>query len=265
MQAELSGKPHHIPAWQVEQLAIAYPTADVASLIRALEEARGSVDDAYEKLLAADEQKSISSQQSSSIEREPDSGDEAGHGPYKRQDRKPNRNSKTYFKSQTERRNKAIASNLEKMNPSLEDLVNVAPAPQSSYRSKHGSTSPSNSDSEDWPVPLVDGSTSSDSDYTPPPSQPNPTVNINLKIKLSYPKSEYSSSQPPPKLSKHQGQTRKPISARDRKDLKKTAQKQAAKERKQAASGMKHSKPDEGSITSSHPTVATTALKTLYI
>lgn len=224
-----------------------------------LEETKGDIDTAFERLMAADEHKSVSSQQSSSVEREPDSDDESVVGPNKRQDRRMSRTSKVHQSA----RSKTIAFGYEKYKDSLENLVNTHQT--NSMRSpQRKAESSSSSDAEDdtWtPPPLHDGDTSSGSEYTPPPESEPPKI----KIKLSMPKKD-EFKQTTLNNWKPNGIKKKPVSARQRKDMQKQAQKQASKERKQAAMGSKKvPSSTPGFEQSNHPFGATSGMKTLYI
>lgn len=234
------------------------PTADSVALKRALEDTRGDIDSAYERLMVAEDPRSVSSQQSSSVEREPDSDDESVIGQHKRRDRRMSLGTK----AQQNARAKFIAVGYEKHKDSLESLVNIHTTSFTISQSKAASSSSSDVDDNTWtPPPLRDGDTSSGSEYTPPPEIEAPKI----KIKLSMPKRD-DSRDSTPNPAKPTGVQKKHVSSRQKKDMKKHAQKQASKERKQAAgNGTKAQSTASGFEQSNHPTVATSAMKTLWI
>lgn len=234
----------------------ACPESDKDTITLVLQETRGDSSAAYEKLMNAEELKSNTSDQSSSMSQETASADDASRGPNKRQDRKLSRISKGAIKSKLERRNGAITSFMSEHNDSLEDLVTITAAPRPYYRSKSVSAY---SDSDEWIAdPLGDGSTSSDSEYSSPAPTASTSAAPIIKIKLSMVKTEPAYAQQPPKLSKHQGQMKKPMSNRD----KKAAQKLRAEERKRPGNSAAGARPGPQEETQ---VVATTAMKTLYI
>lgn len=258
LEREIKASTYSVPDWQIQSLSQAVPTADGPALKRALEDTKGDIDSAYERLMAAEDPKCVSSQQSSSVEREPDSDDESVIGPSKRRDRRMSRGTK----AQQNARAKSIAIGYEKHKDSLESLVNVHPSSFTLSQSKPASSSSSDIDDNMWtPPPLRDGDTTSGSEYTPPPEVEAPK----LKIKLSMPKRD-DSRDSTPNPGKPTGIQKKHVSSRQKKDMKKTAQKQASKERKQAAGqGAKAQSSVSSFEQSNHPTVATSAMKILFI
>ncbi|CAD0098886.1 unnamed protein product [Aureobasidium mustum] len=89
---KLAQTPHVLP-WMVDVVSSSLPfLADKPTIKRTLEECKGNIDAAVDKLMGAEENGSLSSaQESSSVEREPDSDEEypGKDGPNKKRDRRP--------------------------------------------------------------------------------------------------------------------------------------------------------------------------------
>ncbi|PNS18865.1 hypothetical protein CAC42_5404 [Sphaceloma murrayae] len=210
-----------VQPWQVNALINSLPyLVDKQFAKKVLEENRGDVNAACSQILDSEDGGSASSaQESSSIEREPDSDDELLNAPNKKQDRRMSRNSR------------------QKATPY--DRTRLAPLPPTS---DHGSQASADSQESDAPSSTnASGHSQQDPGCTvmdtirvnseqDPPAEP---AKRQIRIKLNPPK-------PPPnalpKSRQRQNGPRKP-SARDRKDIKKQAQKAARKERAQAAAG----------------------------
>ncbi|KAF2459054.1 hypothetical protein BDY21DRAFT_199973 [Lineolata rhizophorae] len=88
-KTEKLAKPVEVQPWMVEVVIKSLPfLADKKVVLRALEQSHGNIDNAVSKLLEADDRGSASTHESSSsVEREPDSDDEALNGPNKKRDR----------------------------------------------------------------------------------------------------------------------------------------------------------------------------------
>lgn len=190
--------------------------ADKPTIKRVLEECKGRIDDAVSRLL--DEEGSISStQESSSVEREQDSDDEAYNGPNKKQDRRMSRVTRHKSHNEDHRR---MLSKLAQHDGSQESFASSA-SDASGLSDSQRSMSQGLPDVTSHPVKKEE-TTSSD-------SLPKPTI----KIKIKPPTPPEDSSQPAGKTKqKQQGPERQ--TARDKKDMKKQAQKAARKERQQA-------------------------------
>jgi OTU domain-containing protein 3 len=237
-------------------------------IARTLKEVNGNVNNAVDKLLELDDQRSTSSQQSS-LDRDSDSSDDNVHTPSKKQDRRLSRASKSVVKCQQERKQRQIALKLEAYGGSLDSLVNCHTPPPTSPR-KRNSTVLLSDDEGSFPGPLKDGDTSSGSEYAVPIIVPKPTI-TGLKLRLPRPQ---AASQPKVEPTPEPAASPAPkrVAARDSKIMKKQAQKIAAKERKQASFHAANSskKPSKGAEeaamlpSSSHPTM-TTGIRTLYI
>lgn len=172
--------------------------ADKPTIKRTLEECKGNIDAAVDKLMGAEENGSLSSaQESSSVEREPDSDEEypGKDGPNKKRDRRPSSRQQSGEVNSDEMRAK-----FETHNDSSESVKTEASESLSSQPDKK-------------------------SDVVPDP-RPRPT------IRLKFNNSQKASSPAPAPGKGPQRQT-----ARDKKDMKKQAQKAARKEREQAAAG----------------------------
>lgn len=168
--------------------------ADKPTIKRTLEECKGNIDAAVDKLMGAEENGSLSSaQESSSVEREPDSDEEypGKDGPNKKRDRRPSSRQQSGEVSPDEMRAK-----FETHNDSSDSVKSEA---SNSQPDKKGE--------------LV------------PDTRPRPTIRLKFN-------SQKASSPAPVSAKGPQRQT-----ARDKKDIKKQAQKAARKEREQAAAG----------------------------
>ncbi|KAM0716967.1 hypothetical protein Q7P37_006819 [Cladosporium fusiforme] len=204
----------YVQPWQIDVVSNCLPfLADKPTIKRALEASKGNIDAAVSNLMDAEENCSGSSaQESSSVERDQDSDDDVHDGPNKKQDRRLSRAVKKGKTRSNETRH--ALSQLE-----------TADGSQSSFASSTGEDSEASTfpDSSQQSTPSTTQSTST------APSRPP------IRLKLHPPK-------PPPDYEKHQsGKTSQSqlgprISSRDKKDIKKQAQKAARKERQQAAS-----------------------------
>lgn len=206
----------YVQPWQIDVVSNCLPfLADKPTIKRALEASKGNIDAAVSNLMDAEENGSGSSaQESSSVERDQDSDDDVHAGPNKKQDRRLSRAVKKGKARSNETRH------------ALSQLETADDGSQSSFASSTGEDSEASTfpDSSQNSNP----STTSQSTSTAPSRPP-------IRLKLHPPK-------PPPDYEKHQSgktalsQPGPRISARDKKDIKKQAQKAARKERQQAAS-----------------------------
>ena len=265
---------------EVVKASLPYLVSDNGTVHRALVKAKGNVDNAVSELLENEDRGSVSSTQgSSSVERDQDSDDDEYAGPKKKQDRRMSRATRS-LKQKEDRRKRELA-----------------------HRPKTIADSTSSSDSRNLPEVLINGDKrmgvievddEDDEDYEPqqptvkksPAVESSPTSRNNgVRLKLSQPKPENeddsdwsaatskSRSFSKPRSNKTQGSQivakQHKLTARDRKDLKKAAQKSAAKERKQGLAAVKQTANQSGSLSMvakvpgrSSPTMG---IKTLYI
>lgn len=231
-------------------------------IARALKECNGNINNAVDKLLEFDDERSTSSQQSS-LDLDADSSDENSHTPSKKQDRRLSRATKSGLKAQQDIKKK-ISLKLE-YGDSLDSLLKAGTPPPLSPQ-KRGSAALDSDDEDDEADPLKDGDTSSGSEYAAPIDAPAPTV-TGIKLRLSAkPKVEPQVQSQNP-VAETSLPSQKRASARDVKLMKKAAQKNAAKERKQATYAAKKNLRT-GSTTpapsTSHPAM-TSGIRTLYI
>ena len=232
-------------------------------IAKTLKDCKGNINNAVDKLLDVDDERSTSSQQSS-IDRDDDSSDENPQTPSKRQDRRLSRATKSARKAKQDVNKQRIALKLETYGDSLDSLLNIHTPPPLSPR-KRGSTVLDSDDESICAEPLADGDTSSGSEYAIPVA-PVPSI-TGIKLKLST-KPQVSTQV------KHEGSSEptsssepKRTSARDTKIMKKQAQKNAAKERKQATFALNKKTAKSASDTAApttHPTMAS-GIRTLYI
>ncbi|KAI9880624.1 MAG: hypothetical protein M1830_001975 [Pleopsidium flavum] len=255
---KLSKTPYVLP-WMVNVVTQSLPyLADRATIQKALEDCKGSIDNAVSKLLDAEERGSLSSaQESSSVEREPDSDEEALSGPNKKQDRRLSRATRTVLKEKEEQRKRDLALRLKDPKPPKTN----GHIPHEEEGNKH-ETDPKYEDAdeteeEDWRDATFKDSESasasaSASDYsstnnnTTTTSRPKPN---GVKLKLSQPKRDLPNGIPtillnnnntntttisgPKTQQKQQSPKPKRVTQRDKRDIKKAAQKAAQKERRQ--------------------------------
>lgn len=261
-QQEKLAQTPHVQPWMIDVVEKSLPfLADKPTIKRAIEASKGNINDAVSRLMDAEEYGSSSSHhESSSVERDHDSDDDMHDGPNKKQDRRMSRASR----AQKERSHgsKHALSQLTTFDGSQESFTShdsdVSSQPESSQNSTNTKPAPSN----DASAPMKQEDSSSTT-----PSQPDATAPVKPppRIKLLPPK--------PPPGKTQQKQSGPRISARDRKDIKKQAQKAARKERQQASAkggtGNRTQSPSKVGITlrangmTETPPVET--LRTLYI
>lgn len=244
----------YVQPWQIDVVSNCLPfLADKPTIKRALEATKGNIDAAVSNLMDAEENGSASSaQESSSVERDQDSDDDANSGPNKKQDRRSSRATKKTKPRSSETRH------------ALSQLESADNGSQDSFASSAGD------DSEASTVPTSSQqSTTSQSTSTTALSRPP----IRIKLRPPKPPPDY---EPPDQAGNKtsQSQPGPRISARDKKDIKKQAQKAARKEREQAAAKDKSSEPEahpnaavgldlrKGGLTQTPPV---DTLRTLYI
>ena len=224
LKDKLAETPHVLP-WMMEVVTKSLPyLADNVTIKCALEAAKGDVNLAVSNLLEAGEYGSTSSQQeSSSVERDHDSDDDMLDGPNKKQDRRMSRASKAQRARSME--SKHALSRVAAYDGSQESVGSweseSSSVPESSQQSN--TTQPTEVEESEPRFKAEDSASASRSE-----SPAKPTI----RLKLHPPKP------PDPSLRVGKTQQRQPgprLTARDRKDIKKQAQKAARKERQQAA------------------------------
>ncbi|KAI7630982.1 cysteine proteinase [Hortaea werneckii] len=226
----LEQTPHVLP-WQVDVVSKSLPfLADKPTIKRALEAAKGDINTAVSNLMDAEEYGSASSQpESSSVERDHDSDDDALNGPNKKRDRKLSRSARQGPRSTG---SKHALSHLENYDGSQESIGSYASEassvpPNGSQQSTTTTTQTTETDESDVRLkPTADGESIEVARSQSPAKPP-------VRLKLLPPKPPPDYKGPPGKTSQRQPGPR--ISARDRKDIKKQAQKAARKERQLAA------------------------------
>lgn len=223
---KLARVPHVLP-WQIDVVEKSLPwLADKVTIKRALEDARGDVNLAVSRLLDAEDYGSTSSQQgSSSIERDHDSDDEMRDAPNKKQDRRMSRASRA-LKPRSVDTKHALSQlavyhdSQESLGSSSSESSSVPGGSQQSTQSTDGEDAALGvkRESQDGSAPAIT------SDL---PTQPR------IKLKLHGPKPLDSTQNVSKTQQKQQGPR---LTAREKKDIKKQAQKAARKERQQLAS-----------------------------
>ena len=256
---KLAATPYVLP-WMMDVVSASLPfLADKPTIKRALEVAKGDVNLAVSNLLEAEEYGSASSQQeSSSVEREQESEDDVHHGPNKKRDRRLSRASKALHGRSLESRQ--ALSHLAVRDGSQESIGSWD-SDTSSIPERIQSTITRPTENEDSEAYLkVEDSTSA--------SRSNSPARPPIRLKIHPPR--------PPDQVQRVGKTqqRQPgprVTARDRKELKKQAQKAARKERQQLTSrrGARSQSPSAAGLAlrqkgmTDTPPVET--LRTLYI
>ena len=209
-----------VQPWMINALQNPLPyLVDKQYAKKILEQCNGNLDQAVSKLLDSEDGAS-SAQESSSIEREPDSDDDSIQGPYKKRDRRTSKASRR-LASRLDGSLLAVPHTMSDNDGSQESLGSFdSDVPSSSEASQH---SPNG-------TPFAHPDTIVVNTH-PNPLQEDPNRKT-IRININPPK-------PPPEGMSHGFEPRhhvsKRISARDRKDMKKMAQKAARKERQQAA------------------------------
>lgn len=259
-----------VQPWQVTMVmgSCYFPVSHDAA-VRALEAQRCNPNNAVDLLMTeyeAQANSSTQSTQSSSVERDLGTANERNGGPLKKQDRRLSRTTKSVLRHKNQRKKEEIANKLcSQSDDSLDALINAQPAPPR-RRGHMRYVVPEDSDSDfETPPPLKDSDTSSSSEYSMPSQSQQPKLTIKLtsnklKFKAGSPKGPSKNQIPPKRL----------VSARDKRTVKKQAQKAAAKGRKQLSLNpmpkMDTSSPPPAADqhAANHPTM-TTGLKILHI
>lgn len=228
-QDKLAQAPHVLP-WQIDVVSKSLPyLADKPTIKRALEAAKGNINAAVDKLLEAEENGSNSSlQESSSVERDHESDDDMHDGPNKKQDRRLSRASRAQKPRSAETSHAlsklATHDGSQETFSSWESESSLSSAAESS---QNGSTTHSTHTSFDESNIVVKQEATKSAAPSDAPARPP------IRLKLLPPRPPDGSQQRSSKT--QQRQTGPRVTARDRKDIKKQAQKAARKERQQAA------------------------------
>ncbi|KAF2492191.1 cysteine proteinase [Lophium mytilinum] len=233
---------------KLEAVATALPfLVDARTLKKTLEEAKGDVVNSISKL--KESKSCTTSPGGSSVERETDSDDEGTDGPNKRRDRRLSRATMSK-KVKTASKAAAKAKKTKAPHPFLVRLH--ANSSQESLTSDTGSyslpladpTSSDNSDSDskpDWHMESW-----YQGDYNPPTVPDSQRIPSRVKINLKKPESPSGRKTV---LRQSGPQRRKAPSAREKKDMKKLAQKAARKERAIAEKGLSPTTVKKGTST----------------
>lgn len=230
--------------------------ADKPTIKRILQEYKGNIDAAVSKLLDAEENGSTSSQQeSSSVEREHDTDDDMHDGPNKKQDRRLSRAARAQREKAQPHRH--MLSKLAAQDGSQESFNSFDSEASSIPESSQQSTNTQGARDQDWEprVKLEDSQTSRSESPAKPP----------VRLKIHGPRLPDPSRAGKTQL-KQPGPQRQ--TARDKKDIKKAAQKHARKEREIAKIKGITSEPSKDTITLRKKTETPPvegAFRTLYI
>jgi hypothetical protein len=246
---------------------------DQATIRKTLEECKGNVDDAVSKLLDSDYLSSqpsspgaLSSPGSSSVEREPDSDDDEIYGPNKRQNRriikaKAIRKEKARSAKQEEDELSAIPTTIASIELSQSDaqVASEIPAQHRGTNTKSNTRKAKKGDDDDEFVPSDDDIRSYQQDDAVSKSTGS-SRNTSVSLSSTAPSSITPNSATPSSTTSHpqpkiilrtksmqkqagpQTQTKR-LPARERKELKKAAQKQARKETKRTTAKKASPKP----------------------
>lgn len=243
--------------------------ADKVMIRRTLEECKGNIDNAVSRLLDAEERGSVSSGiESSSVEREPDSDEEALNGPKKKQDRRLSRATRTFVKVRDEQRKRDMVSKFANHGDSSQDSLVITEVQQRRPTRSSRLKKLDDDDAADEEWQPDSGKDEDKSTQSEPPSTTAPVTRTRLK--LNPPKPPDSPWTNGGTRQKQSGPQLRRLTARDRKDMKKQAQKAAAKERKQTSSstaavnGEKKSLPILTKGKNTSPGIES-GIKTLYI
>ncbi|KAL1640525.1 hypothetical protein SLS58_006875 [Diplodia intermedia] len=273
--------------WQIDVVMKSLPfLTDKSTIRKTLEECKGSIDNAVSRLLDEDSGNQSSAQESSSIEREPDSEDDDIYGPKKSRSRQTGCEDKHDNLTSASRASSTSRNILKPKGHKDRTGSKLASQeyPQDSQPSSQASSqqsdtiTPSIAPSQvTIPDSDADSSQESDADPIAAPPSPKPTSAPRqgpVRIRLTMPK-------PPPEMEEaaanmHAGKTAqkqigpqgRKISSRDKKDMKKQAQKAARRERQQQqAAGNTSATRTLPIMTKSNPTSPSldAGIKVLYV
>lgn len=271
-----ASKVSYVLPWMINVVAqsLQYPV-DRETIKKTLEECRGNIDTAVTILMDAEERASVSSQPGSSCtERDADSDDEELSGPNKKQDRRMSRASKTL------RKQKAAAekppplpqtTTIAKSEPV--PIIEVSPPSVDTPARQHNppiiDTTPRKMKSEEaeWTSPSDE-----DVDYQPDQdddagSNYSDSSRSNSQALLPIaPKPLHFTVHPAKTYQKQTGPQKKRVTARERMETKKAAQKAARKESKrQGAQASRQLEITSANVKKNPPIDLGIGIKTLYI
>ncbi|OQO00212.1 hypothetical protein B0A48_13999 [Cryoendolithus antarcticus] len=219
---KMAATPYVAQAWEIDRVASVLTfLTDKPAIRRALEASRGNIDRAANILMEAEENFSASSaQESSSVERDQESEDDGHAGPNKKQDRRMSRASRKDKPRSQE--SKHAFSRLQIVHDSQESI-------SSSWESEASSQPDDGTNTDNMSFSTIASQE--------PDAASNPPRKPSIKLKLHGPKPPLSSDplHRPPSGKTSLLQPGPRPTARDRKDIKKQAQKAARKERQQVA------------------------------
>ena len=231
-----------VAPWMVNIVVKSLPyLADHNKIHKTLVKHRGDVDGAVSELLDAEERSSVSSNNgSSSVERDAESEDEFRSAPNKKQDRRLSRATRSMLKQQEGHESNELVLRPKRADVSTDTPVEIVDdkdpgAPQALQIAVE------DTDDEDCRIdPTRKGSDSSQDSAAlrpggvkPEPSQQN-RISSNDETSSQYSQQSAGGGSILGARAKQRGAKHKALTARDRRDLKKMAQKAASKQRKQA-------------------------------
>lgn len=248
-------KPEYAAEWKIHTVKQSLPfLTDPQVIARALEDCKGNVDNAVSMLMDADQEGSVSSTQgSSSIERDQDSDDEGIYGPNKRANHSRQRRAARNAMRVRGQERRDMAARLAQNDGSQESVsqgISSLEIPDSQANSPRVTLA----DDEEWTPDKSDGIA------TPDPTNRPVRLKINVPEKPSDGKTSLRLS----------GPRARPLSARERKEQKKSQQKAARKVRaQQAAKGQLSGAGKDNLPILTKPKAATPVveggMRTLYI
>ncbi|SLM39479.1 Ovarian tumour, otubain [Lasallia pustulata] len=296
---KLAQTPYVLP-WRVNLVCQSLPyLADRTRIHKTLEECKGNIDIAVSKLLDAEERGSVSStQESSSVEREPDSDEEALCGPNKKQDRRLSRATRTVLKEKDEQKKRDLALRAK---TNHDPPTTNGHTPLSGIKDTNSAKEEDGDETEeeDWEndPSYRDSASASPSASASDYSAASKLTSGAVRLKLSQPKRENEKDPPPSDAcrevahgvkAEHHGDSgggagggktqqrqagprQKRVTQRDKRDMKKAAQKAAAKARKQGRAAGKAANGKNGIIAAAakegkeNSPAIEAGIKTLYI
>ncbi|MCJ1360633.1 MAG: hypothetical protein MMC33_010641 [Icmadophila ericetorum] len=279
-----------VKPWMIKIVMASLPyLADRATIHKVIEECKGNTDDAITKLLDLEERGSVSSAQgSSSVEREVESDDEYNSGPNKKQDRRLSRATRALKGKEAKDHDLTFRPKTHAHPPSS----GPSPLQKKPVVNRSSVDEVGESEDEAWTPDPTHVDSGSDSDVAPEDTAPKKPKAGGVRLKLTQPKPEVEHSIRPPSLERSQypgpdnrtgagrgGRTQqrpsspkpKRITAREKKEMKKLAQKAQAKARKQGINGDKAANNKNGSIATvlkdgkENSPAIDVGIKTLYI
>ena len=193
---EKLSKSSYVLPWMVDEVMRSLPyTIDEATVHKTLEECKGKTDDAFSKLLDAEERRrsmSSSAQGSSSVERDHDSDDEEYCGPKKKQDRRLSRATQTAMRTKNDRRKQTLKLHVKdegELSVTNGHLSALQHTDISDLKANYANMESSeNDDWQDDPSYKDSDSASMSASDRPVPTQPS---SGGIRLKLSQPKRDH--------------------------------------------------------------------------